>query len=258
MSDSKGKYIEVNGINVYYEVHGSGKPLVLLHGGTGTGKTNWGAFIPEFSKHFQVIVPDTRGHGKTNNPTRELSYQLLGDDFAAFIGMLGLEKPNIYGWSDGGQIALELGMKDLELGAMIVGGAFHSFDQVNADRFHSWGIEAPGKVNFDQLKEAAPAWVEKLKEQHKDWQKLMVEISHLWLTPFEYTKDDFAKISNPSLVLLGDRDDVISVEVAVNMYRMIPDSELAIIPDGTHRISTEKPDAFSSVALEFLLRHNAE
>ena len=63
MPESTGKYVEVNGLHLYYEVYGSGAPLILLHGGGGSGKFNWGEYIAKFSEHFQVFVPDSRGHG---------------------------------------------------------------------------------------------------------------------------------------------------------------------------------------------------
>src|SRR4026209_1320768 len=105
----KGSYVKANGLNMYYEEYGSGEPLVLLHGGMRTGK-NFEHLIPAFSKHFRVIAPDSRGHGRTDNPSGEFSYRLMADDMAAFIDALKLNQPSICGWSDGGQIALELGM----------------------------------------------------------------------------------------------------------------------------------------------------
>jgi pimeloyl-ACP methyl ester carboxylesterase len=257
MSESNGKYVEVNGIQMYYEVYGSGEPLILLHGGGGSGQLNWGPYLAKFSEHFQVFVPDSRGHGKTNNPSRELSYQLLGDDFARFIQVLGLEKPSICGWSDGGQIAIELGMKTFEVGAMVIGGAYYSFAQLNLDAFRSMGMEAPGKVNFEHLQEAVPDYVEIWNQVHENWQDLVVDLSYLWFTPFEYTPQDFAKISAPALILLGDRDEFIKAEEAVKMFRMLPNGELAMIPGANHSVSRTKTEEFSSVVLEFLLRHQS-
>lgn len=258
MPDAKGKYIEVNGITMYYEVYGSGTPLVLIHGGTGTGQMHWAATHSSFADHFQVIVPDSRGHGRTNNPSREISYAILGDDYAALIEALQLEKPGICGWSDGGQIAIELGMKKIDLGAIIIGGAYSSFEQLNTETFQAWGIEAPGLVNFDTAQKGNLEIVEMLQEHHMNWQELMLDLSYLWLTPFEYLQEDFSKISSPAMVMIGDRDEFIRVEEAVKMYRMLPAGELAVIPGGTHRLPLTNPGVFSSVAREFLLRHKAQ
>lgn len=256
MTDSgEGKYIEVNGVKMYYEEYGSGTPIILIHGGTRTGKV-WGEQIPHYSKHFRVIVPDSRGHGKTNNPSRGLSYQVLGEDYAAFIQALDLEKPSIIGWSDGGQIAIELGMKGIDLAAIIVGGAYYRFDQLDLEVLRSWGMEGPGNVDLDLMRKAIPDAVNLWEQTHESWEDLINDISVLWLTPFEYTKDDFSKISAPTLILLGDRDEFIPVETAVKMFRMIPKGELTILPDGNHHIILTKASLFSSLAIEFLLRHS--
>ena len=104
-----GKYVKANGVNIYYEEYGSGEPLVLLHGGMGASN-DFEHLIPAFSKQFRVITPDSREHGRTDNPSGNFSYRLMADDVAAFINALNLSQPSICGWSDGGQIALELGM----------------------------------------------------------------------------------------------------------------------------------------------------
>ena len=102
-----GKYAQANGIEIYYEETGSGQPLVLLHGGTVTLKS-WEKQIPSFAHHFRVIALDSRGHGRTKNPLETMSYRLLADDVAAFIRALELDRPLVCGYSDGGQIALEM------------------------------------------------------------------------------------------------------------------------------------------------------
>src|SRR5512138_1536772 len=113
-STQNGHYVEANGLKIYYEGFGSGEPLILIHGGMAIGKS-FAPEIPAFSKQFRVIVPDSRGHGKTDNPGAEFNYRLMADDTASFIKALGLNRPLLCGWSDGGQIALELGMHYPEL-----------------------------------------------------------------------------------------------------------------------------------------------
>ena len=98
-----GSYVRANGLEIYYEEHGRGEePLILVHGGLITGMTNWGPSIPDFEEHFRIIVPDSRGHGRTENPTgEEFSYRLMAEDVAAFARALGLDAPLICGYSDG-------------------------------------------------------------------------------------------------------------------------------------------------------------
>lgn len=254
---SDGHYIEVKGINMYYETYGDGPPLILIHGGTGAGKAQFDrdGQIQKYAVHFTVYVPDSRGHGKTNNPSRKMSYPLMGKDIASFIQALDLEEASICGWSDGGQVALELGIKNIELRAMVVGGAFSTFSEKVANSFRSMGLEEPGKVNFELVQKANPERAEMWKQIHDDWKDTLVDISLLWLTPFNYSEEDLAKISIPTLVLLGDRDQFIEVEEAVKLYRMIPNSELVILPNADHSVSRDQVEKFSSTTLEFLLRH---
>ena len=122
-----GTHIEANGLRVYYEVHGEGEPLLLIHGGTATSQS-WASHFPAFTEHFQVFAPDSRGHGRTDNPTGELDYRLMADDVAALVSALGLRRPFVLGYSDGGQIALELGMRYPELArALVLGGTQFSY-----------------------------------------------------------------------------------------------------------------------------------
>ncbi len=88
---------------MFYKEFGDGHPLILLHGGSVNAEFQWQQSIPKLSKHFRVLAVDSRGHGKTDNPSGEFSYRLMGDDVAAFVTALGLEKPFICGWSDGAQ-----------------------------------------------------------------------------------------------------------------------------------------------------------
>ena len=108
------KSIRANGLEIHYRELGQGPPLVLLHGGTLTSGS-WASHLPIFAERFRVLAPDSRGHGKTRNPAGHLSYRQMADDIAAFIEALGLEKPMVLGYSDGGQVALELGLHYPEL-----------------------------------------------------------------------------------------------------------------------------------------------
>lgn len=102
-----GKFVNANGINIYYETFGSGKSLIFLHGSMGTGKV-WQPYVPILSKDFNIILPDVRGHGKTENPSKEIDLHLIADDIVALIDALKLEKPFLCGWSMGGDVSLDI------------------------------------------------------------------------------------------------------------------------------------------------------
>lgn len=256
-----GHYVQANGLNMYYEEYGSGEPLVLIHGGTGSNK-RFEPHIPTLSKHFRVIAPDFRGHGQTDNPSEEFSYRLLADDMAAFINALKLSKPLVCGWSDGGQIALELGMNYPDImSCMIVGAAWYKFSETYLNAIRASGFEAPGVVNIEMIKREFPDWVEMLNSLHSPahesdyWETLLPQLSVMWLTPLNYTTEDFQKIKIPALVLVGDRDPTVPVEEASEMYQLIHGAELVIVPNADHSLPAARAELFTMIVLDFLSRH---
>jgi pimeloyl-ACP methyl ester carboxylesterase len=106
----EGKYAEVNGINLYYETHGTGRPMILLHGGLGSGEM-FGPALPALAEGHQVIAVDLQGHGRTADIDRPIDLRLMADDIAALIRHLGLDKPDVVGYSLGGGVALQVAVK---------------------------------------------------------------------------------------------------------------------------------------------------
>ena len=258
-----GHFASVNGIEMYYIDHGEGDPLVMLHGGTGTALGNWNSHIPALSQEFRVIAPDCRGHGRTNNPSGEWSYDLMADDIAALVQELGLQDPSICGWSDGGQIGLELAMRYPNLASKyIVGAVWKDFSETYLQTLTDRGLEGPGKVNIDHLQTATPEWVEAMRELHSHqgfdyWKELLVGISTLWLTPMNYDDEVFREISATMLILVGDRDQFIPLEDALAMYRLIPNAEMAVVPNADHSLSRSKVEIFTNIVVDFLNRNQA-
>lgn len=257
-----GTYIDMNGLHLYYEQEGSGAPLMLLHGGTGTS-ANWRDYLSTFAPHFQIIAPDSRAHGRTNNPAGILSYRLMADDIAELIQTLRLDRPYICGYSDGGQIALELGMRYSHLTrGLVVGGAWFKFSEQYLAGIRGFGFEGPGIVNTAQIEQMAPEVVAAWQQEHiggsEYWKTLLAQIATMWHTPLNYSAEDFARIDVPTLILIGDRDDFIPVEEAVEMYRLIRNAELAVAAGVDHSLLFSRPESFKQIVLEFLLRLRAK
>lgn len=262
VEDSKGHYAKVNGLNMFYEDHGSGPPLVLIHGGIATARFNWGPMIPHLTPHFRVIALDCRGHGKTDNPSGEFSYKLMGDDTVALIRELKLEKPIIFGWSDGGQIALEIGINYPGLAkALIAGGVLSEISDHYKDFMKSLGIYGPGDVDFNKLQETYSEFAEALIHSHSsvygaDYfvKVLFVNISKMWTNPEEFPGDRLTKIVDPTLVLHGDRDEAIPLEDPVRIYRMILNAELAVMPNAGHGVCTSQPEKTAEIIIDYAKR----
>ncbi|MFM8320753.1 MAG: alpha/beta fold hydrolase [Chloroflexota bacterium] len=254
-----GRYIRVRDLEMYYEEYGSGPLLILLHGGTSTS-AEWQANIPAFTCHFRVIAPDSRGHGRTNNPAGELSYRQMADDIAALVQALGLPRPLILGYSDGGQVALELAMNYPGLAAgYVIGAAWYRFSDLYLNALQGFGLQSAEDIDLPYIlatKQDAIRWWQSQHTWSDDpqyWNSLLCQITRMWWTPLDYTAEDFQKIGDPALVLIGDRDGIIDVEQALEMYQMIPGAELSILPNATHMTTTANP-LFNSTVLDFLLR----
>jgi pimeloyl-ACP methyl ester carboxylesterase len=259
---SPGTYIEANGLRVYYETYGEGEPLLLIHGGTATAQS-WTSHLPAFAEHFWVFAPDSRGHGRTDNPTGELGYRLMADDVAALIKALGLQRPLVLGYSDGGQIALELGMHYPGLaGALVLGGTPLRFSEAYLEAVQELLSIADGEEDVDpeRLEQEQPDLVSYLREGHghvygsEYWKTYVKQIASLWMTPLHYASEDLAAVTDPVLLLVGDRDGV-STEESVELFRLLPNAELAIAPASDHSFIEAKAGLFDTLALDFLVRH---
>jgi pimeloyl-ACP methyl ester carboxylesterase len=258
----QGQYVQANGLKMYYEEYGNGEPLVLIHASLATGAGNWKAYVPYLSPHFRLIMPDLRGHGRTNNPQGEIRLPTLTDDLVAFIKELNLEKPFLCGWSGGGDIALDVGIRyPNSVRAMVVGGVTHRVSEEYFNTMRAMGAEAPGKVNFEQLEKAMPQFVELLRITHSQspehWKTLLTQISNEMLEPTLPSHDDLKKITTPTLIIWGDRDQYLPVEDAIELYRLLPNAELTVLPNTNHSLSVTRIEQFANNAKEFLLRHTA-
>jgi pimeloyl-ACP methyl ester carboxylesterase len=172
-----GTYIEANGLRAYYEAYGEGEPLLLIHGGTATCRS-WASHLPAFAERFRVFASDSRGHGRTDNPAGELGYRVMADDVAALVGALGWQRPLILGYSDGGQIALELGMRYPGLArALVLGGTQFRISETYLEDARSLLGTAEGEeVDPEKLEREQPDFVAYLREAHG-------HLASLWLTP---------------------------------------------------------------------------
>jgi pimeloyl-ACP methyl ester carboxylesterase len=260
-----GTHIEANGLRIYYEIHGEGEPLLLIHGGTATSQS-WASHLPAFTEHFQVFAPDSRGHGRTDNPSSELGYRVMADDVAGLVGALGLQRPLVLGYSDGGQIALELGIRYPGLvRALVLGGTQFSFSEAYLEAARALlGIAEGDEVDHEKLEREQPDFVNYLREAHghvygpEYWKSYVQQIASLWLTPLRHTSEDFAAVTDAALILIGDRDEGASPEESAELFRLLPNAELAVAPGSDHGFIEAKAGLFDALALDFLVRHRSD
>lgn len=253
---ARGRYVRANGLDVYYEEAGAGPPLVVLHGGTDTINHR-----PAFEARFRVSYPNLRGHGRTANPTGQMSFRLLADDAAAVIAALGLDRPFVVGYSTGAVAALELGMHcpDLVRALVLYGTPLELSPSMEGLRM-TLGLvaRADGGPDVEALERTRPDLVEWWQEIHAPlgpdhWKTLVRQAWPMWTTPLNYTDADFARVAVPTLVMLGDRDEIIPIEDGVRLYRGIPGAELMVLPGQSHA-GDERAWLLRQVVLDFLLR----
>lgn len=274
---SQGQRVHANGINIHYLDQGEGEPLVLLHGGVVSTNPIWtgvpvayASHMDTLAEHFRVIAPDTRGCGKTGHSGGPISFDLLADDVAAMIDALVLDRPLIAGFSEGALTATVLGIRHPEAVRAIVNHAgFDAFDP-----------EAPTIAMMRQILGGSPDATEpdpdaaargfEASEQMRPMFELLKRDQDSgqgeghWRTYLRlcwdrctqlpgYTYADLARITVPTLILVGDRDDFCTVEQAVTAYRQLSDGELAILPGHGHYI----PPAAIQTTVEFFARRLA-
>ncbi len=272
---NEGKYVRANGLDIYYREIGQGEPLVLLHGGSVSTSDvwadhpfGWGTHLDRFAAHFRVIAPDTRGHGRTVNPSGTMHYHTLADDVVALIDALALHRPLVFGFSDGGITASLAAMRHPDAFRAIVNHA--GYDLINPDAPIRRVIRTV-HGGSDTATEANPALIRrwftatgslremlgKLQADHDAaqgedyWLTLFVQTFPMRTIPLDENFADFRRITAPTLILVGDRDEYCSVEEAVQVYRMLPAGELAILPGLAHAITPE----IVETAIDFLERH---
>jgi pimeloyl-ACP methyl ester carboxylesterase len=259
----QGHYIQANGLNIYYEEHGQGEPLLLIHGGILTAGS-WQPYLGAFAERYRVIMPDSRGHGRTVNPAGSMSFALLADDMAALVRGLDLRKPLIFGYSDGGQVALEIGMRYPDLPrALVIGGAHLELTEGSRNWVRSiLGDADSPDVDIEKFERENPDFAAMLRRDHgaETWKTLLKEIKPMWNALLNYTPDNFARVVAPTLVLLGDRDQFVPVEDGAQMYRLLPNAEFAVVPAADHEaliFTRAKVALLQPLILDFLLRHSS-
>ena len=231
MKDSlefRSGYADVNGLKMYYEIYGEGNPLVLIHGGGSTIQTSFGNIIPYLAKHRRIIAMELQAHGRTGDRPAELSFKQDADDVAMLLSKLEIPEADFLGYSNGGHTLIEIALRHPEVvDKMILASTFYKrsavapqfwegFDQVTIDAMPDILREGFLEVNNDN--DALLNMFNKDVQRMKDFQG--------------WSDDQMRSINVPALII-SSSEDVGSPEHAVEIYRIIPHCELAIIP-GKH------------------------
>lgn len=254
-------YAPVNGLNMYYEIHGSGEPLVLLHGSymAISNNFNWTRWIGEFSKTRRVIAVEMQGHGRTADIDRDFSYEYLADDIAALLDYLKIEQADLFGYSMGGGVAMQVAIRHPDKVRKVVSvsavfrhdgwvqEALDMFPQFTADFFKGSPIEADYK---------------KLSPTPAEFPNFIKRVIAMDLQPYDFGADKLKATKAPFFFIHGDADGA-RLDHMAEMFRLKGDeimgdmrprseSRFAVLPDTTHITLSEKGNVIIPMVNDFL------
>jgi len=242
-------YAHVHGLDVYYELHGTGEPLVLLHGGLLTIELTFAAMLPQLAKERQVVAIELQGHGRTADIDREFALEHLADDVAGVLDELGIESADFFGFSLGGLVALQFAMRHPARTGRVTAAAVH----FRADGYHpdifamdSTSDRLPTEDDFREMHDAYVA----VAPDPGRFEAFAAKASAL-PAQLDWSPDDLAAVRAPVLLVIGD-NDFVRIEHAAQMRDLLPDARLAVLPGCTHMDLVRRADLVLPLVEDFL------
>jgi pimeloyl-ACP methyl ester carboxylesterase len=242
MNATKGDYAEVNGLRMYYEVHGEGRPLVLLHGAYMTVDA-MGSILLGLAESRRVIVPEMQGHGHTADIDRPITYEGMADGVAALLRHLEIDEADTFGYSMGGGVALQLAIRHPgSVRRLVVASASYTSDGMQPELHEMIPSITPEMFAGSQMEAA----YQEVAPNPADFPTLVEKLKRLDMTPFAWPAKDIRGIEAPTMIVVGDAD-VVRLEHAVELFRLLGGGamgdlsgfsghQLAVLPGTAHFI----------------------
>lgn len=242
-----GAIAEINGVKIYYETYGKGPPVLVLHGGTLCIEAMHYQ-ISDLAKTHLVIAPDSRGHGRSTDGDGPLHYAQMADDMLALMDLLKIEKADIVGWSDGGNIALDLAMRHPDrVGRIAVSGA----------NFDTSGFTPATNLNEDPEGPSLAGqrdFYKRLAPDPAHWPVFFRKVLVMWASEPHYTLEQLATIKAPTLVIAGEHDST-KREHTDALAKAIPGAQKVIIAGASHAAPLTHYYEVDAHIVEFLAVH---
>jgi pimeloyl-ACP methyl ester carboxylesterase len=237
-----GVYVELGDVRTWYDEHGEGEPLALIHPG-GADARAWGPNLDALAAHFHVYTPERRGHGRTPDVDGPITYELMAQDTIAFLERIVGGPAHLVGCSAGASVALLVALRrpDLARRLVLVSGVFHR---------DGW---LPGAIDPDASppEVLARGYAELSPDGPDHYPVVSAKLTRVnWEEP-TLAASELSGVTSRTLVMLGD-DDEVRLEHATAMYRGIPDAELAVVPGTSHGLLHEKPELCNTIMVDFL------
>jgi pimeloyl-ACP methyl ester carboxylesterase len=238
--------VDSAGAKIYYARYGrdGGPVVILLHGGLGNSD-HWANQVPALVDHFAVVVIDSRGQGRSGRSKTTLTYDVMAEDVVAVMDVLKLPRASVVGWSDGGEVALKLGIAHPDrVDRLFVFGA----------NYDERGSKPRGSrtATFQAYADRCRADYQRLTPSPHDWGKYVDAVLPLYETPMGFTADQLRGIQAPTVIADGDHDEVIVRDQVEEMAKLIPHAKLVVFADASHFALWQDPASFNRAVVEFL------
>ncbi|MEQ1770299.1 MAG: alpha/beta hydrolase [Devosia sp.] len=234
----------VNDIQMYYAVYGTGSPVLLIHGGGGYAD-QWGAVVTDLSRDHEVIVADSRGHGRSTSSDLPLGYDLMASDYLALLDFLDVKKVAVVGWSDGANIGLDL--------------ALHHPERLTRLFAHSGNATVDGALPLDMSKPTMTAIFErnsaayvKLSPTPDKLEGLVNQLGAMWASEPNWSDAGLAAIDLPVTIAIGDHDEMVSLPHNRHLAETIPGAHFVVLKDVSHFAIFQDPVGYIAAVREFL------
>jgi len=244
-----GSYIKVNDVELYYEIHGQGEPILFLHGGS-LHSESYSKQVEFFKERFKIILLDTRGHGRSKGNDTEFNYHTLADDVYEVIVGLNLDNVTIIGHSDGGIIGYILAYKHPgKVKKLITIGANYSVGAYTDEAAKFFLNITPELMEENwQLKTT----YEKLNPHAENYELWINSLKRMWTSHYEIYDEDIKNIISTTLVIVGDNDWFAKLEHFIKLYNLLPKGQLMVFPNAGHTFFMNDPDLFNRTVFDFI------
>ena len=235
-------------VELYYETYGplDAPPLLLIHGALETFAAGWDRQWPLFSQKYRVIGPDLRGHGRSNNPAQRLDLRQIADDMYNLLAYLGYKTAHVCSFSGGASVAMFLAVQHLAcLRSLTLASNNYELDQIRTGPARFWDPE--------RIARAEPRWWATLQHLHQTDVNLLLR---WWaeedaLRP-NFTANDLKPMRAPTLIMAGDRDEIVPLQQSVKLFEILPDARLCVLPGVGHGLPRRRPELFNQIVLDFI------
>ncbi len=237
-------YADIHGAKIWYAVFGQGEPVIFLHGGL-ANSNYWGYQVRALAKHYQVIVMDSRGHGRSSNNNSSYSYDIMTQDVIGLMDFLKVKKATIVGWSDGGIIGINMAIHHPDRVKKLFAFGANSTPDGTKDPSNS-------PVFNNYANHRAKQEYAQLSKTPKNYEDFLNQIKKMWETQPQFTKAQLNSIKTPTWIVDGDHDEGIKRENTEFMADQIPNAGLLIQPNVSHFSFIQDPERFNNDLRLFL------